>query len=106
MRSTAALGIALLAVPFLPVQAYGATALTITLQVDSGTPVSITDSNDLTDDLNGGDGTIDFSTTVDGIVQADGRVEQLNGPLRRDIALSSRVPGGDGVFRNLDASGP
>jgi hypothetical protein len=99
MPRIAALGALLVAA-----EASAATSLTVTLQVDAGTPVTITDSNDLSTDLNAANGTLDFSTTVDGILQADGRATQENAPITRSLTLSSRTAGRNATFRNLDAS--
>ncbi len=105
MRATATLRIGLALLPaFLVSPAAASTTLQIVLQVDAGTPVTIADGNDGVNDLNAADGVIDFSTTVDGVLQADGRVEQANGPIRRALTLGARTIAGQSVFHNLDAA--
>jgi hypothetical protein len=106
MNATSALrtGVALLAT-LASSGALAQTALQVTLQVDAGTPVTITDSNDLTNDQNGTDGILEFSTTVDAVVAAGGRVDESDGPIRRTLSLGSSSPSGGSVLHNLDVVG-
>jgi hypothetical protein len=99
------IGVALLATVLVSSGAFAQTALQITLQVDAGTPVTITDSNDLTNDLNAADGTIEFTTTVDGVVAAGGRVDEFDGPIHRTLGIGSSSPSGGSVLHNLGVVG-
>jgi hypothetical protein len=108
MTSNAAfrVSMALLGAFLFAVDAAGSTALQIKLQVDAGTPVTITDSNDPNaGDSNVEDQLIDFSTTVDGVLEASGHVVQFNG-VRTSIDVAPDPNGVDAVFRNLDPNAP
>ena len=78
-------------------------ALAFQVTLDSGAGALTIVDNDA-NDLNLGLDEIDFSQTVGGIFEADGRVTQAFPPANRQITVEARTPGGDAVFKNLDAA--